>query len=254
VHRALLDAVVTHVDRQPDRAIGLWRRVCWGPTKLYWAESFRVHTTLRYELRTVLGEAPAAIRWFIDSTSLPDGDSNQSVVFDPTSKHFGAPVDALASFYPGGPGMLKCRVTGNVLEVTNEGGDGVFYGKVRVLYAFAGDPSLFPPPATPLNDLLARGYDQAADLDIVAVSLEMNDDYVQDVMQCARKIREIDLKRIPPNFGKLKIDPGDPPNWRLELTESFEASMHIADVAGVDMPAVTAPDLSRLSRRQLAPR
>ena len=254
VHRAVLDSVVTGIERHPDRAVGLWRRVCWGPEKLYWAEAFRVRTSLRYELRNLLGEAPTEIRWFIDNMPLPAGDSLQTVTFDPTSKHFGAPLNALSGFFPGGPGRLKCRVTGNVLDVSNEGGDGVFFGKVKVLYAFAGDPSLSPPPATPIDELFSLGYDRSADLDIVAVSLEMNDEYHQDVAQCARKIREIDLKHIPPNFGKVKIDPGDPPEWRTALADSFALATLVASVAGVDMPSGLIPGLRSAARRRLAPR
>lgn len=248
VHRAVLDSVVTNVVRIPDKAIGLWLRVCWGPLKLYWAEAFKVHTTIRYHLRSTLGEEPAVVRWFIDDKPIPAGDSSLLVVFDATDKHFGPPQNGLAKDFPGGPAPIKCRVAGATMDVWNDSGEGVYYGNVRVLYSYAGDPSLFPPPATPINELFALGYERSADLDLVAVHLEMNDDYREDVRQCQKTVREIDLKRIPPNFGKVIIDPGDPPEWRQALADRYIADIRIASTLGMEVPSAEVLGQLKLRR------
>jgi hypothetical protein len=251
-HRAVLDSSVIRLERILDRIEGLWRRVCWGPLKFYLAEAYRNHTTIRYELRPTLGEAPSSVRWFIDNTPLNEGANSVTVNFETAAQHFGAPADILAPHYPGGAGTIQCKVAGRVLEVANDGGNGVFFGKVRVLFAYAGDPTLFPPPATPVADLFGRGYDLDADLDLVAVELAMNEEYYEDVRQCARKIREFDRKFIPVNWGKGKIDPGDPPTWRLDLLEAVTVSQRVAGVQGLDMPALEVP--TPLLRRFSAPR
>jgi hypothetical protein len=232
VHRAVLDSVVTNVVRIPDKAIGLWLRVCWYPLKLYWAEAFKVHTTIRYHLGSTLGEEPAVVRWFIDDKPIPAGESSQLVVFDATDKYFGPPQNRLAKDFPGGPEPIKCRVAGATMDVWNDSGEGVYYGKVRALYSYAGDPSLFP-PAT----LFALGYERSADLDLVAVQLEMNDDYREDLGQCEKTMHEIDRKRIPPNFGKLVIDPGDPPEWRQALADRYVADIRTASTLGMEVPS-----------------
>ncbi|MET0555660.1 MAG: hypothetical protein ABW221_21660 [Vicinamibacteria bacterium] len=254
VHRVVLDSVVLRHERREDRAMGLWRQVCWGPTTLYWAVAFRARTTIRYELRAVLGETPAVVRWFIDGTALPDGDSTHTVAFAPTSAHFGSPQNALAPFFAGGPSPILCRAAGPVLEVSNEGGDGVFLGQVKALYAYAGDPSLFPPPATPLAEVLSLGYERAAELDLVAVSLEMNADYGRAVGECARRLGGLGLDQVSPDISKEAIVPGDRPNWRRLLVSGYEIDVRRADVTGMDAPSVSAPTLSRVSRRSLAPR
>lgn len=253
-HRAVLDTTVTRLERVLDRMEGTWRRVCWGPMKLYWAEAYRVRTTIRYELRPVLGGAPSVVRWFVDDTPLVDGANSVPVTFEPTAQHFAAPADVLAPHYPGGSGTIDCTVTGPVLEIRNDGGEGVFLGKVRALFAYAGDPTLFPPPATPIADLFGRGYELEADLDLVAVDLTMTDDYYEDVRQCARKVREIDRHFIPVNWGKAKIDPGDPPNWRLDLVEAVAVAQRIAGVQGLDSAALERPAERRALRRPSLPR
>jgi len=251
VHRTVLDATITRIDRRPDKAIGLWLGVCQGPVKLYWAEAFRVQTTQRYTLRATLGEAPAVVRWFIDDRPLPDGDSVLPVVFEPTAKTFGPPQDGLAKDFPGGPAPINCRVTGPVLEVWNEGGDGVFFGNVRALYAFPGDPSLFF--HAPIDELFARGYDRSADLDIVAVKLEMNDDYRHDVGECMKLAPGIDREWVSSDFRKLKIDPGDHPEWRQVLADRLAMDIRVVGAVGLEAPSGEA--LRRLiAKRRLLTR
>jgi hypothetical protein len=207
VHLARLESTVTSVERQVDGVVGLWRQVCWFDVKLYWAHAFRLRTTTKFEVRTLLGEAPTVVRWFLNETPLADGSGSVTVTFEPVDAYEGPPQDALAGGYLGGPSPLTYKTAGPVLEISNAGGDGVFFGKVRALYAYPGDPSLFPPAATPFNELMTLGYDQEADVSVVAVDLEMDDQYNADIRRCKRITTEIDRKHIAVNFGKVKVNP-----------------------------------------------
>ena len=81
----------------------------------------------------------------------------------------------------------------------------------------------------------------------------MNQEYYDDVAACARTVKDIDLKRIPVNWGKAKIDPGDPPNWRLMLEEVQTAGHLISESGGIDV-AVEAPIALSGLRRVIRPR
>ncbi len=235
VNLARLESTVTSVERVIDRDVGLWRQVCWFGLRLYWAHAFRLRTTTRFELRTVLGSAPSVVRWFLNDTPLADGQGSETVTFEPIDTYEGPPQDALAPHYPGGPSVLTYRTAGPILEISNAGGNGVFFGKIRVLYAYAGEPSLFPSVPTPINELLALGYDQEAEFGVVAVDLEMSDEYKNDVKRCKRVVDEIDRKHIAVNFGKLKITPGDPPPFRQDLLDRVSSAARIANAVGLDL-------------------
>ena len=249
VHLARLESTVTNVERQIDRDIGLWRRVCWFDLKLYWAHAFRLRTTTRFELRSLLGDAPSVVRWFLNDTPLADGQGSVTVPFEPVDAYEGPPQDVLAPNYLGGPSLLTYRTAGSILEISNAGGDGVFFGKIRVLYAYAGDPSLFPPPATPINELLALGYDQETEFGIVAVDLEMGDEYNADIRRCKRITDEIDRKHIAVNLGKMKINPGDPPPFKQELLDRVTSAASLANAVGLDVVPQRIPTRS-LSKRE----
>lgn len=242
VHLARLEATVTNVERQIDRDIGLWRRVCWFDLKLYWAHAFRLRTTTRFELRTLLGAAPSVVRWFLNDTPLADGQGSATVPFEPVDVYEGPPQDALAPYYLGGPSLLTYNAAGSILDISNAGGDGVFFGKIRVLYAYVGDPSLFPPPATPINELLALGYDQEAELGVVAVDLEMSEEYKADIRSCKRITDEIDRKHIAVNYGKMKINPGDPPPFKQELLDRVTSGASLANAVGLDVAPQSAKE------------
>ena len=62
------------------------------------------------------------------------------VTYEAADKFFGPPQDALAAAYPGGNGPLTFKVTGSVQEISNQGGEGVYFGTVTALYAYPGDP------------------------------------------------------------------------------------------------------------------
>lgn len=246
VHLARLESTVTNVERQIDRDIGLWRRVCWFDLKLYWAHAFRLRTTTRFELRTLLGDPPSVVRWFLNDTPLADGQGSVTVPFEPVDAYEGPPQDVLAANYLGGPSPLTYRIGGSILEISNGGGDGVFFGKVRVLYAYAGDPSLFAPPATPINELLALGYDQETEFAIVAVDLEMSDEYNADIKRCKRITDDIDRKHIAVNLGKMKINPGDPPPFKQELLDRVTSAASLANAVGLDVVPQQIPTRSLL--------
>lgn len=240
--RVVLDAAVIRADRTFDRDAGLWRRVCWGPETLYWAQAYLVATTTRFSLRPVLGQMPSAIRWFIDDRPVPAGASTFPVTFTAVRGQSDAHADVLAPFYPGGAGTLAVNATGSTLEVSHPGGFGVFSGQVRALYAYPGDPSLFPVPEPPVVELLGLGYDLMADLDVAGVDVVMDDRYREDIRHCLLTVREIDLKRIPIDWGRGPIGPGDPPNWRAAIEETRTLGQLVRSVPGLDA-AVDRPEV-----------
>ena len=248
VHRATLESAVTKLERVLDRDKGVWLRVCWFDMQLYRASSYRQQTTTRFELRPLLGGPPASVRWFLDDTILSDGQGTVPVTFAPVGQYTGPPQNALAAFYPGGPGMLTYHAAGSSLEISNTGGDGVFFGTVRALYAYAGDPSLFEPGLPPAL-LLKRGYVQEAELGIRAVKIEMNDDYKDAVRKCMQTAKDIDLKQIEVDFGALKDDLGNPPPLRQELLDRMQSSVTVARTVVVEVAAPV-----NLNQRIIKPR
>jgi hypothetical protein len=236
VHLAKLDSAVTAVERTFDRQGKVKMRVCWYPEKEYSAFAYRVKTTTRYEL-LVLKDGPIAeVRWFIGDQLLTAGEGSVTVMFEAVDAYVGPPQDLLASFYTGGNATLKYRATGTVLEVWNENGNGVFFGTVRAVYAYAGDPPLTPPGAAPkAEDWIRRGYDQSADLSIMAVELQMDSAYQEDIKQCKRIVTEIDRKHIAVNFGKVIVNPGDPPPFRQAVLDRVTAQASIANAADVQV-------------------
>jgi hypothetical protein len=249
VNMARLESAVTALSSREDRAAGVWRRVCWSPFKLYWAIAFLQQSTTTFTLRPVLGGAPSAVRWLLDDRPLAAGQGSIGVTFEAVDAYEGPPEDVLQGYFQGGPGQLTYRADGPVLEISNNGGDGVYFGEVRALYSYAGDPSIFPPPATPIAELIKMGYTQTADLAVVAVDLQMNDDYKDDVRRCARITDEIDRKHIAVNWGKLKVDLGYPPPYRDVLLDRAHAAMRLANAAGLDVP-VSQPTRSTRSMQR----
>lgn len=244
VHVASLVPAVTRAERQFDRDKGLWLRVCWFPLQLYWASAFRLRTTTRFELHPLVGDAPISVRWLLDDELLADGQGSITVPFEPVDKYAGPPQDVLASHYLGGPSLLTYTASGSTLEVSNDSGNGVYYGKVTALYAYAGDPSLFPPPQPHLStkELLALGYEQSAELGIIAVELKMSDEYNTDVSRCKRIEDDIDRKHIAVNLGRSEINPGDPPPTQRALLDRVTSAARVANAVGLDggvSPAVS---------------
>jgi len=248
--RVALDAVVVRADRTLDRDLGLWRQVCREPMKLYWAQASTIASTTRFSLRPVLGAMPSSVRWFIDDHPLPSGSSNLTVAFHAADGHVSSPSDPLAALYRGGPGTLAVTVNGPVLEVSFPGGLGMYLGRVRALYAYPGDPTLFPNPEPPLPDLLGRGYDLDADLDIAGVEVVMNDEYREDVRRCVLRVRDYAVDRIPVDWFPRPIGPGEEPDWRGALEQTRILHRLVAGFAWIDVaadgPAVAAPDRRRL--------
>lgn len=228
-----LDSVVTSVVKTFDGLTGLWMHVCWFEPREYFAFAFKVKTTTRFELLNLGSEPPSAVRWFLDDKPLPSGQGSVTVNFESADQYFGPPQDALAYKYPGGNSALKSRVTGPVLEIWNEGGEGAYFGTVTALYAYPGDPSIFPSPDLPLNQLRNLCYEQQFDLSVVGVELTMDADYKNDVAECKRITHEIDRKHIAVNFGKAFIHPGDPPPDRQTILDRVAADARVANAVGL---------------------
>ncbi len=244
VNLARLDSAVTAVERRLDRQVQVKMRVCWFPEKQYSALAYRLKTTTRYDLHLLKGGPIFEVRWFIDGQLLKDGDGSVTVMFEAVDAYVGPPQDQLSSFYTGGNGTLKYRTAGPVLEVWNEDGNGVYFGKVRAVFAFVGDPPLTPPGASPTEeDWARRGYDQTEDLSVMAVELVMDAAYEADIKQCKRIVGEIDRKHIAVNFGKLFVNPGDPPPFRQDFLDRVTAQASVTNAAGVEI--TVRPKLQR---------
>jgi hypothetical protein len=248
IRLAHIEATVTEVTRTFDGQVGLFMRVCWFEAKEYFASAFRVATKTRYELRSFGPDQPAAVRWFLDGKPLA-GTGSVTVHFEPADKYFGPPQDALAAKYPGGDGALNFQETGSVLEISNQGGVGVFFGTVTALYSFPGDPSLFPVPDQPMDQLQKLSYQQVADLGVFGVELTMDNTYRSDVAACKRVVQDIDRKHIAANFGKAFIDPGDPPDQRVILDRVI-LDARVANAVGLNQ--VRAPRQTNVALRQQA--
>jgi hypothetical protein len=235
VHLDKLQTTVTTVARDLIKFVPAKLRVCWFPEKTYWVYVFRQQIKTRFELVTSSGGPPSEFRWFLDKVPLADGESSVAVTFQPAGPYFGPPKNVATSSFQGGAGTLKYRTAGPVLEIWNEGGTGVFFGTVTVLYGFAGDPTLSPTfPVTP-DQLLARGYEHSEELAITAVDFMMDQQWVDDVAQCARTIDEIDRKHMLVDVHIGPPNPGDPPPYRDDLLQRATAAARLANAIGMRM-------------------
>jgi hypothetical protein len=241
---AKLDSAVTSVERKVDGLLDMWLRVCHFAPRIYWAYSYRLNTTTRFELRNIVGPPPSSVRWFLDNQPIAEGDGTITVHFEPINNYVGPPEDALATKYQGGYAPLKTRASGTILDIWNEAGDGVYFGEVKALYAYPDDPSLFPVPELSVDRLFERGYERESGLTIFGVELVMGDDYNTDVQSCKRIVKEIDRKRIPQYVGKPKVDPGDPPPYREALLERVAIQAELAAAFELEMnvqPIIPTP-------------
>ena len=245
VHVAALDTTVPRAVRTFDRDIGLWRQVCWFSQKLYWANAFRIQSTTRFELRSVVGGAPVSVRWFLDDVPLADGTGSISVMFESVDKYAGPPQDALAPYYPGGPSLLLITPRARCWKFPIKRATAFIYGTVKALYSYAGDPSLFPPtpPAHTTGELLGRGYSQEAELGIIAVHLEMDDEYKKDVKSCKRVIDDIDRKHIAVFIGRGDGGPGDPMVTKQELLDRVTSLARVANAVALSGDTNQVPSL-----------
>ena len=253
-HRVKLVSSTSETDRKLDSLVSIWTSFCSWPQSLYWAMAYLVRPAIRFELKALLGPPPASVRWFIDDRPLSSGPSALAVKFSPP-RVFGLPSEnPVAKRYPGGPGTLTCRADGATLEVVANG-LGTFSGKVRALYAFSGDPSLFSSPEpTNIGELLARGYDTGADFEIATLDVNMDDRYIADFQRCAREaIAKHLVQYVPINWGK-KFDPPDPPDWREILRRTQLTAQAVLDIGetGVAEPGPLV-NVAR-PRRILSPR
>lgn len=233
VRLARLDSAVVGVEKTFDGMITRQMQVCWFPPREYSTFAFKVKTTTRFELLNLGGEPPSAVRWFLDDKELTGSSGSATVNFESADQFFGPPQDALGFKYPGGGSALTYQRTGSAIQVSNQGGEGVYFGKVTALYAYPGDPPLFPSPDLALAQLRKTCYEQTADLSVIAVELAMDAAYQHDVKQCKRVVDEIDRKHIAVNYGKAMIDPGDPPRDRQSIVERVAADARVANAVGL---------------------
>ena len=234
VRVAKVDATVTDVQRRLDKQMFVWRRVCWFAPREYLVYAYRLQTTTRFQLRPLVGEQPSSVRWFLDDVPLAGAEGAVNVTFEPMQDYASPPEDVLAGGYPGGSGVLRYRINGPVLDIWNESGAGVYSGRVRAVYAYPGDPSLFPPGQRPVAELIDLGYDSAVEFSIAGVDLAMDFHYYQDVAKCKKVVDDIDRKHIAVNFGKLRVTVGDPPPYRQLLLERVAADARVVDAAGLE--------------------
>jgi hypothetical protein len=239
VHLNKLQTTVTTVGRELIKFVPATLRVCWFPEKTYLVYVFRQQIKTRFELVTSSGGSPSEFRWFLDKVPLADGEGSIAVTFQAADSYFGPPKNLAASSFQGGAGTLKYKTAGAVLEIWNEGGNGVFFGTVTVLYGFTGDPTLSPTfPATP-DQLIARGYEHSDELAITAVDFMMDQQWIDDVSQCARTIDEIDRKHILVDLHIGPPNPGDPPPFRDQLLQRATAAARLANAVGMRMSSDT---------------
>ena len=225
VRAANLEAVITKVEREMDYAERLYLQVCVNPPQEYVAFAFRQTVTTRYELRNVGPNPPSEVRWFLDGKPLPAGDGTRQVNYEALAAYEGPPEDVLEGHYLGGPGTLRTRANGPVLEIWNEPANGVYFGEVKALFAYPGDP--------PLDNTFDSGYERAAPLSISAVDLAMDAQYREDVARCHQIISDIDRERFDIWYGLPFVDPGDPPPFRDVIRERVSLGRLVARVAQV---------------------
>ena len=123
--------------------------------------------------------------------------------------------------------------------------------RVTVLYGFTRDPTLSPTfPATP-DQLIARGYEHSDELAITAVDFMMDQQWIDDVSQCARTIDEIDRKHILVDLHIGPPNPGDPPPFRDQLLQRATAAARLANAVGMRMSSDTVALKSNVARGAL---
>ena len=234
-----LDAVVTAVETTWHDAKPLWLRVCFNEAQTYYVTAYRQTVTTRFELRNFGPDPFADVRWFLDGTRLEGAAGVRQVNYEPIDSIEGSPEDALASSYAGGPSTLRFTINGPILEITNDPANGVFFGQVHVLFSFPGDPPLAN--QTLLSEAIRSGYDRAEQLTVIAIDLVMDQEYREHVKQCKKIVDSVDAKRIPVNFGKLKVNPGDPPPYRDALIDAVKITSNISSAVGLEIGRGGAP-------------
>jgi len=222
-----IQAIVSNVTREWDDAQPVWLRVCFHEAQTYYVRAFRQIMTTHFQLQTVGPDPVTEVRWFLNGTRLPAGAFATQVIFEPVSVMEAPPEDVMAPNYPGGPGTLRSQAAGSALDITNDHANGVFFGQIRALFSFPGDP--------PLTDEITSGYDRTSELTVIAVDLSMDQEYVEHVQECKKIVDWVNRKRIPVNWGKWKVDPGDPPPLRLALEERAQAAADVASEAGLQI-------------------
>lgn len=221
VRPASLESVVTKVESREIGRANLLLELCFDGPQQYTAFALRQNITTRFELRSFGPEAPSQVRWLLNGNLLSTGAGSIPVQFEPVADYEKGPENILAPNYTGGPGILRYRADGPVLEIVNDDANGVFFGEVAALYAYPGDP--------PLTDKLDSGYDRTRELSIAGVNLVMDETYRRHMGECIK--RSVHRTRLPPIasvFNKLFVEPGDPPPYRELLQDRVVTMTRLA--------------------------
>ncbi|GAA3453515.1 hypothetical protein GCM10018962_53480 [Dactylosporangium matsuzakiense] len=226
VHSARILATVTHVERRLEQVRIVWARVCWFAARDYLARAFRLRTTTRFVLDTTIGGPPRQVRWYLGDTPLDAGSGSVVVHFEGIAEFASPPADVLAPDYPGGPAPVTYTANGPVLDLHAEAGDGVWFGRVRAVYNFDGDPDL--------QNVPDAGYERETQTSITGVELSMDRRYHEAMAACKRVTSAIDRRHIAVNLGKLHIDPGDPPADRETVRTRVDADVRALVAAGLE--------------------
>ncbi|WP_149955185.1 hypothetical protein [Zafaria cholistanensis] len=241
VHRHSFISSVHSVQRQLVEMTPVDAKVCWFAPKTYQAMTFRQTTTTRFIVTNLSGTPVEQVRWLLDGRPLDGPSGTVGVTLEPAASMYRPPVVSVAAKYPGGGGTLAYTIEGPIMDLTNTAGDGVFHGTVQAVVRYEGDPPLDGHMDGPT--LLERGYRLTTAFSVVTLEVLMGDDYRWDVQRCLGMVQDIDRKRIPVNWGRVKIIPGDPPPTWDSLQEVIRQEFLITQSLARHMPDETVgPD------------
>ncbi len=253
VRRTVLKCAESVSSRTLQALVWIVQSVCRKPEKAYWALVYQQVPKLRFEVASLAGPDPASVRWVIDGQLITGSDGSLPVSLGPPQV-FGVVSDALAVEYPGGPGLLTFRQDGHALEL-GLSGLGMFSGKVRAVYAFDGDPTLFPAtsPAS-AGEIIDRGYDLGEEFTLTTLDIQMSDEFNADVERCLREsLKKYLVKYVPVGWGE-RFERPEPPNWQ-ELYQLGELAVRTSvALPPMSEPPATVRPVADPGRRILKPR
>jgi hypothetical protein len=217
-HR-LLEAVVNQRSI-PINVDWVEAQLCNYPPSVYLATAFQSTTTTRFSVVADKSTLPSQVRWYLDSTPLDEAAGTVPVTFAALSSADGTPATELASQYHGGPGFISYVRSGLSLDLTNTGANGIYFGTVRAIIAYPGDPSLTPDPSMTATEIFDRGYEMSREYQVASVEIEMDQRWFDDLARCIGEVVD-EIPHVVHVFNP-EGEPGQPrPNWR-DLAEARE--------------------------------
>ena len=76
----------------------------------------------------------------------------------------------------------------------------------------------------------------------------LDDGWAGEYFLLDQPVHKIDRKHIAVNFGKMKINPGDPPPLKQELLDRVTSAARLANAVGLDLVPQRIPTRSLLKR------